>query len=417
LPIGSDSAGEPSGHGARGRWPDISRLGAVSGGGAVLNAAKFLVLPAFLGAHALDVLAVGVLLAITVAQTLGEPVANHAVVHPGASRTRAAAVAVTAAVIAIGLLAPAAILALLAPGFETTPTDRLAVRIFAVTGVVVFLLWAVAGRLQQLRDFTGLGLLAVVPNVGLVVGAVTGSIVTVAASMLALTALALGIAVRRRRRARPIVAESARAGGPTPALIDLLALSVATQLNLILIRVACADLPPGSLGAMYVAVGAATFPVSVVAAAAASVSLPHWRAGDPSRPLHEAGRVALLATALSMIVGGSLISLCALPVVRDAIDPGVRDGVLSSLPILACGAPIYAAAWFLRSLVIARGGVRLLAGLAAAGALAVPGSRLIGDTLEVVSVGYLVSPVPWLIGAILIARRPQTYPAVQGRRL
>lgn len=382
-----------------------ARLAAANGAGAVLNAGKFVLLPAMLAAHELDVLAVGLLIAVTLSQSLGEPLATHAVFERGRVRARRLLLGVACGVLGAMAILPHAAAAVLAPGLDVSSDDRIAIRLFALTGLGLVWLWGLAGERQRAADFSGLGVIALVPNAALLAGALTRSPTGIGAAMLAGVVVAGTVLALRAGRGGGAAAAPAAGGRPRLTLLDLVMLALATQLNVILLRVAAGDLPEGSIGALFVAAGVVTLPVIAIAGSAAAVSLPHWHAEAPSRPLRESLRVAALASAAAAAVLGGLALLDTLGGVRELLDPAVRDGLRAALPILILGTPIYAAAWFLRALVIARGHVRALAAAAAAGALAVPAASLVADSIEGISVGYVLSPIPWLIVAIGVAIR------------
>ncbi len=388
-----------------GRRRAAARLAAANGSGAVLNAAKFLLLPALLAAHELDVLAVGLLVAVTLSQSFGEPLATHSTIESGSVRARRLTLALACLLLGAMAVLPQDAAAILAPGLDIDANDSLAIRLFALTGVALVGLWVLAGERQRAADFSGLAVIALVPNAALIAGALTQSLIGIGAAMLATAVLAGAVLSLRGVRGTAGTPPPARLGSSI-SMLDLVVLSLATQLNVVLLRVAAGDLPQGSVGALFIAVGVVTLPVIAVAGSAAAVSLPHWRAGAPSRPLRESVRVAALASAAAAVVFGGLVLLDAIPEIREMFDPAVRAALREALPILLLGTPIYAAAWFLRALVITRGRARILAVAAALGALAVPAASLIADTVAGIAVGYVLSPIPWLVVAIGVAVRP-----------
>ena len=391
---------------ARGRGRAAARLGAANASGAVLNAGKFVLLPAMLAAHELDVLAVGLLIAVTLSQSLGEPLATHTVIERGDVRARRLTSGLACVLFGSMAILPETAAAILAPGLELGGGDRLSIRLFALTGLALVWLWTLAGERQRTADYSGLAVIALAPNAALIAGTLTGSPSGIGAAMLGGIVVAGAIlSLRGARGTADAPAATPARSRPRITMVELVGLSLATQLNLILLRVAAGDLPEGSIGALYVAVGVVTLPIIAIAGAAAAVSLPHWRAEAPSRPLRECLVVAALASAAAAAVLSGLALLDTSGDFRALFDPAVRDGLRAALPILVLGTPIYAAAWFLRTLVIARGHARTLAAAAAGGALAVPAASLVADTIEGISVGYVLSPIPWLVVAIGVALR------------
>lgn len=396
---------------ARGRGRAAARLGAANASGAVLNAGKFVLLPAMLAAHELDVLAVGLLIAVTLSQSLGEPLGTHAVIEPGDVRARRLMSGLAFVLFGSMAILPESAAAILAPGLELGGADRLSIRLFALTALALVWLWTLAGERQRIADYSGLTVIALAPNAALIAGTLTGSPSGIGAAMLGGIVVAGAIlSLRGARGTGDAPAATPSRARPRITIVELVVLSLATQLNLILLRVAAGDLPEGSIGALYIAVGVVTLPIIAVAGAAAAVSLPHWRAEAPSRPLRECLVVAALASAAAAAVLSGLALLDTSADFRALFDPAVRDGLRAALPILVLGTPIYAAAWFLRTLVIARGHARTLAAAAAGGALAVPAASLVADTIAGISVGYVLSPIPWLLVAIGVALRTPRAP-------
>ena len=243
----------------------------------------------------------------------------------------------TLACVLLGFIAamPDAATAILAPGLDLSARDGLAIRLFALTGIALLGLWRLAGERQRAADFAGLAVIAIVPNAALIAGALTRSLIGIGAAMLAAAVLA-GVVLSVRGVRGGAGARAASVAGASISMLDLVVLSLATQLNLVLVRVAAGDLAEGSVGALFIAVGVVTLPVIAVAGSAAAVSLPHWRAAAPSRPLREALHVAALASAAAAVVLGGLAFLDA-----------VRQSARRSIPPCAmlCEPPCRSWSW------------------------------------------------------------------------
>jgi hypothetical protein len=356
------------------------------------------------------VLSVGLLVAITLAQVGGDSLANYAAVARTRARTADRIVAAGLIVIfCAGALYPDAFAAVLAPGLEPGGQEIVALRLFFLAGAALVVLWALAGQGQRRLDFWALGAINVVPNACLLLGIALGlwdPVTAIALCMLVGIATCSLIARMRVRRtaAAPVQATARGQAAVEAGLHQLLLLAVATQLNLILVRVVGADLPEGSLGALYIAIGIVVAPVMAVAGAAASVMLPRWAAEPASADLRVFSRTAISAVLVTSALGVAVVATVVLALRQDVvdlgIDPLVERALESTLPILAAGLPLYALAWMVRAYAIASHRVRALAAAGILGALAIPLAALVDHSPEAVAAGYALSAVPWVAAGL-----------------
>ena len=392
---------------------DAAGIGLTSVVGAALNAAKLVLLAVMLNAHDLDLLTAGLLIAVTAAQLCGEPLANFAVVRDRARTRRRAGIALPLAFLAAALF-PAAVLALVAPGLDPADSDIAAVRLFCLAGAAMVLLWWAAGEAQRNLDFRGIKAVNLAPNASAVIALLVPfgdpiMVVPIGLAVGCIVAAAVVAAGARRTRPAPEPSEQRVAAARSAALASLVVLAVATQANLIALRVVASFLPEGSVSVVYIATGIVLVPAMAVGGSLTASLLPRWADGTARGRLARPGVAATVASAFTAAL--CLPLLAGFLVVRDtaavkgAVDPAILSGLGVALPIVAAGAALHGAVWISRGYAIAHGAVGTISLLGAAGALLVPAAYAVSPTLTGVSVGYVLSAVPWLAGIPLARAR------------
>lgn len=433
APRGQTSVGDPT---AAGELPgaahEARRLGTVTLVGAALNAGKFVLAAGLLATQQLDLLTVGLLVAVTAAQVAGEAIALHAVTRP-ARRCKVDA----ADALAVGLaglfvaaaLAPQAVLAALAPGLEPPAgPELLALRLCCLAGAGSVTLWWAAGIAQRRFDLRGVQAITLVPNAAIVLGLalpIGDRLTAVAVTLLAGTLVATGWLVRELRRSDaisralgtgltfsgaatpdlrvPTGSQTRLWLGSAPALLVLLGFMAASQLNMFGVRFLSSLLPAGSLSTIYVAAGIALVPTMAAGTSVGAVLLPRWaaRARAPG-PLPAAGAAAAVAG----LMAGALLLAAALSQgaswVGAVIDSRLLEGLRTALPILLAAVPLHAAAAVLRNHLLARGRTPLLTALALAGAALVPLTFGLSPTLAGACLGYALSAAPVVAGGVVV---------------
>lgn len=421
-------AARPGARPAGGQAPSTRRAGRTAAGdvrvlaaanlvGAALNLPKFALIVAVLGPRELDVLAVGLLVATTLAQVAGEAIANHAATAAGRGRADGSGVlaALLMSAFVVAALVPHAVVRALAPGLEAAATEHtLALRLLCLAGAATVGLWWVAGEAQRNLDLRGMALVNVVPNLAIVVGLLVPAGDRLVAVGLAMTVAPALCAVVLLRRAGPTSSHhEPRAHGPRlrvpTGLLALLALGLASQGNLVAVRFVGSHLDEGAIAAVYVAAGAALLPAWAVAAGLTGALLPRWHRGLDAGRLGDARVAALLSGGLCAACVAPALLLVALvgaPVGRWAgVDPRLLASLLTALPILLAAAPAASAAWVLRGWMVAEGRVVTATGLAVAGVAVLPVPVLLSPSLAALCVGYGLSALPWLLAVpVMIGR-------------
>lgn len=387
----------------------LSLLFATNGVGSLLNVAKFVTLPVVFLAGELDLLTVGLLAAVTLSQIVGEAISQHAVVAPPRRRPDRndllAGSLIGLFVLAATFPRPAA--AMIAPGLSPNVLSHASLSTFFLAGAASVVLWWLAGECQRHMSFVGVHLLNMVPNACIVFSALLPdpSVEKTAGVMLAgITIAALITAIHRGRlgppRGAPVPSAKAR------ALSIFLILSISTQLNLVLLRVFASDLPPGTLGGLYVAAGVVLVPTLVIANSFTAATLPRWtksRHDNSTSPYWTALLAAVLTAGMTAIAVGGLYLVLELGLAED-IDRSVRATIDDALPILAAGAPLAAGALVLRTYAIAQQVLWPLVGLTLVGASGIALAAAVDGSLASLCVGYVLSPLPWALGIPLLRR-------------
>jgi hypothetical protein len=385
---------------------DVVRLGTAYFVSGALNGVKFLLLPVALSAHELDVIAIGVLMAVTFGQIFGEAVANHHVIAPGERGTRARRATELSAAGLFGVAAafPHTTANVLAGGIDLSGSDEYALRLFALAGLTWVAQWAGAGRRQAAGDLRGLRSVVLAPNIALLVGLVLsgGDLKLLATSMLLISCVLVGRQWRAAANARPVQPTRAR---PAGAMVGLIFAGLASAANLVVVRAVAADLPAGSLGALYIVIGVSLLPVMATAGALASASFPKWAVRRDTIRLSLVAKASLLAA----ILGGSLLATVAVALdlgpVKDWIDPSVRTAMREALPWLGAGIPLGAEAWLIRAWLLATGQSWAYVVSAFAGStfvLIIPGSE---PSVATVAAGYSASAIPVLLTGLALRLR------------
>lgn len=410
---GAPTVGEPK----RTAASDARALTIANFVGAALNLPKFALVIAVLGPGELDVLAVGLLVATTLAQVAGEAIANHAATAVRGGRPDGADLfsGLLIAAFALAALVPDVVVAVLAPGLEDAAADHdVALRLLCLAGATTVALWWVAGERQRGLDLRGLALVNIVPNLAIVAGLLVPAadrLVAVGLAMAITPAVCALLLLPRRLRTPPrreILARAPRLCLPA-GLLTLLMLGVASQSNLVAVRFVGSGLDEGAIAAVYVAVGAALLPAWTVAAGLTGALLPRWQQGLAAGRLANPLIVALLSGVLCAVLVGP--ALVALPLVGEAAGEwaGVDERLLASLqialPILLTIAPFASAAWVLRGWMVAEGRALTAAGLALTGVALLPVPVALSPTLAALCVGYGLTMLPLLVGVPLITRR------------
>ena len=392
---------------------DAAGLGLFSILGAALNVAKLILLTVLCTAQELDLLTAGLLVAVTGAQLCGEPLANFAVVRDR-SRTRRRAGTILPAIFLVAALFPGAVLAVAAPGLETTGSDLAAVRLFCLAGAAMVLLWWASGEAQRNLDLRGMKAVNIVPNAATVIALLVpvGDPTLVVPAGLAIgcgAAAAVVAAGAWRPAAAGERSEHRVAAATSTALASLVVLAVVTQANLIALRVVASFLPEGSVSVVYIATGIVLVPAMAVGGSLTASLLPRWADGSASgrfaRPGVAAATAGVLTAALCLPLLGGFLLIRDTAAVRDAVDPAILDGLGVVLPIVAAGAALHGAVWVTRGYAIARGAIGTISLLGAAGALLVPLAYAVSPTLAGLSVGYALSALPWLAAIPLTQAR------------
>jgi len=408
--------------GRRGRTAagDARALGLANLAGALLNLPKFALLVAVLGPRALDVLAVGLLVATTLAQVAGEAIANHAATARRTRRPDGADLLAAAmiAAFAVAALAPDAVVAVLAPGLRVPAQEHhLALRLLCLAGAASVALWWVAGEAQRRLDLRGLALVNVLPNLAIVLGLAVPAadrLVAVGVAMTVLPAIAAALLLSRirrtaRRRPAPEPAQPPERLRLPTGLLALLALGLASQANLVAVRFVGSHLDEGAIAAIYVAAGAALLPAWTVASGLTGALLPRWRQGLDAGRLADARVAALLSAGVcgllvapafvAVQLGGEALGSAA------GVDARLLSALLTAVPILLAAAPLASAAWVLRGWMIAEGRTIAATSLALAGVALLPVPVALSPSLGALCVGYGLSALPWLVGVPLMMRR------------
>jgi len=416
--LGGASAATPRVGGRRRRTAvgDARALALANLVGAALNLPKFALIVAVLGPRELDVLAVGLLVATTLAQVAGEAIANHAATavrerRPDGADLLSGLLIVT---FALAALMPDAVVALLAPGLENAAAEHdVALRLLSLAGATTVALWWVAGERQRGLDLRGLALVNVVPNLAIVVGLLVPAadrLVAVGLAMAVTPAVCALVLLSRPLRTPPrreLPAREAKLRLPV-GLLTLLLLGIASQSNLVAMRFVGSGLEEGAIAAVYVAVGAALLPAWAVAAGLTGALLPRWQQGLAAGRLANPLIVALVSAALCALL--VVPALVALPLAGEAVGrwAGVDERLLASLqtalPILLAAAPFASAGWVLRGWMVAEGRTLTATGLALAGVALLPVPVVLSPTLAALCVGYGLTMVPWLVGVPLVIR-------------
>lgn len=395
--------------------------------GAVLNLPKFGLLLALLAPADLDVLAVGLLITLTFGQIAGEALANHAAVAPSRGRRPDGADIVGIALIALiaaGALVPERVMAITAPGLAAD-AHLDAVRLFCLAGAAMIALWWAAGEAQARLDLRGLAAVSSVPNLAVVTALlvpVGPPVPRVAAALAGAIALAAVLVVIATRRNSATPATSVLAAGRTGLrhLAALLILALASQLNLVALRVFGSELPAGSLSAVYLATGAALLPACAVSGTVAGVLVPRWaRTTGTPRIAGECSAAAVAAAACAALIVPPLALLIIdgeRMLAAVGVDPSMAAPLLAALPILLLAAPGASAAWVLRGAMVARGRTVIVSTFGVAGAALIPATVAISPTIEGLALGYALSVIPWIFGIPLLlsaARRTTGVATVQ----
>jgi hypothetical protein len=399
---------------ARSAGRDAAGLGLTSVAGAALNAAKLVLLAVLCSAHELDLMTAGLLIAVTGAQLWGEPLANFAVVRDR-SRTRRRAGAALPMVFLVAALFPDWVLAVVAPGIDPSGSDVAAVRLFCLAGAAMVLLWWAAGEAQRNLDFRGMKAVNLAPNAATVIALLVPfgdrTVIVPIGLALGCAVAAAFVAAGARSGTAPAAerSEGRVAGARTGVLASLVVLAVATQANLIALRVVASLLPEGSVSVVYIATGIVVVPAMAVGGSLTASLLPRWAAGSASGRLAQPGVAAAISGALTAalclpLVAGFLF-VRHMAFVEDAVDPAILSGLEVALPVIAAGAALHGAVWVARGYAIAHGAVGTISVLGLAGALLVPAAYAVSPTLMGLSVGYVLSALPWLAGIPLARAR------------
>jgi hypothetical protein len=408
--------------GSRSVGRDAAGIGLTSVVGAALNAAKLVLLAVLCSAHELDLMTAGLLVAVTGAQLAGEPLANFAVVRDRALTRRRPGAALPV-VFLVAALFPDGVLKVVAPGLDATASEVNAVRLFCLAGAAMVLLWWAAGEAQRNLDFRGMKAVNLAPNGATVVALLVpfGARTTVVpiGLLIGCAVAAAVVAAGARRRAAP-------AGDPDKpraaaargwALASLFVLALATQANLIVLRVVASFLPEGSVSVFYIATGIVIVPAMAVGGSLTASLLPRWAAGSASGRLAHPGVAAATSGALTAALCAPLVAgfFLVRPVgaVKDAVDPAVLAGLGTALPIIAAGSALHGAVWVSRGYAIANGAIGTISVIGATGPLVILVAYALSPTLAGLSVGYALSVLPWLAAVPLVRARRRDASAPQ----